>query len=591
MGFTPDSVSTGARRLQRKTTGNRLAPLRSWPELRIIGLRDKPDLLWQDSAQTFQRPAAEHRKAADVQLSDHDLRQLDDAYLESLSEEQARALLSKALADLKTARERLGQNPSNSSRPPSTRAPWEQGDEDERATGREAQSPPSGEDETDTEPDSSSDEDSPAKKRRGTSRAASAKAGKPGRRKGAPGHSRTQQLPIDAEVPHAPECCAGCAAALGESHQSRAHNARYEIELIRPGAGGNGLVVQQTKHLYFERLCACGHWTRAEPGRCAEDARWTVALSEWHLAGPTLVSFICALSLRMRLSRARVREFLSDWLGLSLSTAVINQCVHEAARAVEPVVEHEILEAVRNVELLHADETAWKEHGKLLWLWVFTCTTATLFIVGRRTRAMVCGVLGEHFDNWLMSDGYSVYRDFDQRLRCLAHIIRKAHGLEDSFDQPAQRFGSHVLGVIETIIEGVYAARGGAPPAEDLRAHYAPLLEELFDACRRTADSAHEPTRALARELLNDWDTFWVVLDYPEFPLTNNEAERALRHWVIARRIGMGTRTPQGTRAFALLASVIETCRKRSASPWSYLADAVRQRRKGLAAPSLPAAA
>jgi transposase len=305
----------------------------------------------------------------------------------------------------------------------------------------------------------------------------------------------------------------------------------------------------------------------------------------------TALSFICALSLRMRLSRARVRELLSDWLGLSLSTATINQCVHEAARAVEPVVENEILETVRNVELLHADETAWKEHGTLLWLWVFTCATATFFIVGRRTRAMVCRVLGEHFDNWLMSDGYAVYRDFDQRLRCLAHIIRKAHGLEESFDRPAQRFGAYVLGVIETIIEGVYAARGGAPPAADLRAHYAPVLDELFAACRRMADSGHEPTRKLARELLNDWDTFWVVLDYPEFPLTNNEAERALRHWVIARRIGMGTRTPQGSRAFALLASVIETCRKRSASPWPYLADVVRQRRKGLPAPALPVAA
>jgi hypothetical protein len=56
--------------------------------------------------------------------------------------------------------------------------------------------------------------------------------------------------------------------------------------------------------------------------------------------------------------RARVRELLCDWLGLSLSTATINQCVHEAARALEPVVEKEILETVRNVELLHADETA-----------------------------------------------------------------------------------------------------------------------------------------------------------------------------------------------------------------------------------------
>jgi hypothetical protein len=33
--------------------------------------------------------------------------------------------------------------------------------------------------------------------------------------------------------------------------------------------------------------------------------------------------------------------------------------------------------------------------------------------------------------------------------------------------------------------------------------------------------------RSLARELLNDWDTFWVVLDYPDFPLTNNQAYAA----------------------------------------------------------------
>ena len=38
--------------------------------------------------------------------------------------------------------------------------------------------------------------------------------------------------------------------------------------------------------------------------------------------------------------------------------------------------------------------------------------------------------------------------------------------------------------------------------------------------------------RAL-RELLDDRDTFWVVLNHPELPLTNNSAERALRHWVM----------------------------------------------------------
>jgi transposase len=522
-----------------------------------------------------------------MHLSDHDLRQLDESYLETLSPEQARALLSKALADLKVARERLGQNPSNSSRPPSTRAPWEQaegGDEDvgEDADGDAPAAAPRGEEEAKSEPNG---EDAPGKARKG--KCSISKAGRPGRRKGAPGHSRTQHLPVDAMQTHAPDRCAICGEALDESHESRAHNARYEIELIRPGAAGSGLVLHQTKHTYLERRCACGHWTRAQPGRCRDEAGWTVGLSEWHLAGPTLVAFICALTQRMRLSRALVAEFLSDWLGLSLSTATINQCIHEAGRAVEPIVENEIRETVRNVELLYADETSWKEHGRLLWLWVFTCSTATLFIVGRRTREMVRQVLGEGFRNWLMSDGYWAYRDIDQRLRCLAHLIRKAHGLEESFDRQTRDFGAHVLKVIETVIAAVYDARG-APPAAGLRACHGALLNELFDACRRLADCRHEKTRTLARELLNDWDTFWVILDHPELPLTNNEAERSLRHWVIARRIGMGTRTPQGTRAFALLASVIETCRKRSASPWTYLADVIRERRHDLPAPPLP---
>jgi transposase len=291
----------------------------------------------------------------------------------------------------------------------------------------------------------------------------------------------------------------------------------------------------------------------------------------------------------MRLSRARVREFLFDWLGLALSTATINQCVHEAGRAVAPVVDGEITATIRNIDLLHADETSWKEHGRLLWLWVFTCAQATLFVVGKRSVEVVREVLGTAFRGWLMSDGFWAYRDLDQRLRCLAHLIRKAHGLDESLDREAQRFGAHLLRVLETVIAAVYEVRSGAPPpAGGLRAQHAALLKALLDACERHAASRHEKTRALARELLNDWDTFWVVLDHPDLPLTNNEAERALRHWVIARRIGMGTRTDEGTRAFANLASVIETCRKRGLSPWPYLAEVIRQRRQGLPAPPLP---
>ena len=216
---------------------------------------------------------------------------------------------------------------------------------------------------------------------------------------------------------------------------------------------------------------------------------------------------------------------------------------------------------------------------------MFTCATVTLFVIGKRTQEVVLRVLGEDFPNWLMSDGYKVYRHYDWRLRCLAHVIRKARGLEQSLDAEAHRFGKKTLEVLETLMAAVYKAREGPPPEVPLRQQHADLLREFLDRCDRHWDAEHEKTRALAREFLNDWDTFWVVLDYPWLPLTNNEAEQALRHWVIARRISYGTRTEQGSRAFALTISVIETCRKRGVSPWPYLAEVIRQRRKNLPAP------
>ena len=73
-------------------------------------------------------PSVGRDDAADMHFSDHDILQLDDDYLHGLPVDPLRSLSKKLLADLKEAHDRLNQNPSNSSRPPSTRAPWEKDD-------------------------------------------------------------------------------------------------------------------------------------------------------------------------------------------------------------------------------------------------------------------------------------------------------------------------------------------------------------------------------------------------------------------------------------------------------------------------------
>jgi len=523
-----------------------------------------------------------------MQLSEHDLKQLDEEKIRSLQAEKLQTLSLKLLADLKEARDRLNQGPDNSSRPPSSRAPWESTSADAQDDGEEedGEAGRGGEEGAGrSDPATGAEENKDAEKEE--TGATEKPRGKPGKPKGAPGYGRTVELAVTAQRTHRPHACALCGQSLPPDAPQQAYTGRYEIDIASPSSGAPGLELTHTLHTYVDSQCGCGHWTRAEPGRCADEEGWTVGLTEWHLVGPALVSLICAMNLRLRCSRARIREFLQDWFQLRICTATINQCIHEAGRAVEPVVGDEIEEVVRQAELVYADETGWKEHGRPLWLWVFTCATASLFVVGRRTQEVVVRVLGEQFANWLMSDGYWAYRHYDWRLRCLAHLIRKARGLQQSLEAEANCFGEKTLEVLETLMAAVYAAREG-PPEVPLRQQHATVLREFLAFCERHADAKHKKTRELARELLNDWDTFWVVLDYPWLPLTNNEAERALRHWVIARRISYGTRTEQGSRAFALTISVIETCRKRGVLPWPYLADVIRQRRKGLPAPALP---
>ena len=517
-----------------------------------------------------------------MHLSDYSLRQIDDAYLQSLEVEALRNLSLRLLADLQEARERLNQGPTNSSRPPSSRAPWERGgaspDHDDGSSVTE----PAEATQTTEVPDApEAPEATPA-----TRPAVNAPARKPGKQPGAPGFGRTQVLTAHHVQSHYPATCAGCGRTLTAVGDAVAYTGFQAIDLHGGEPGALGLQVEVTDHRYYEVICPCGHHTRAEAGQGTVDpALVGVELSEWRLVGANLATLITALSLRFRMSRPRIQEFLRDWLGIELSTGTIHQAIHESGAVVLPA-EAELIAAVQASGQLHADETGWPEGRRAAWLWVFTAATVTLYAIAGRGKEVLDTVLAG-FTGWLMSDGWCAYRSFERRLRCWAHLLRKAQGLIDSYGRETRAFGHQVLNVFKTLMAAIYAAREGPPV--DLPAHYAQDLADLRATCEQIKDHAHGKTRALAVELLNDWDAIFQVLHHPELPLTNNEAERALRHWVILRKISHGTRTATGSRTFTVLASVIDTCRQRGHSPWPYLRVAIADRRAGRPLAPLPA--
>ena len=122
---------------------------------------------------------------------------------------------------------------------------------------------------------------------------------------------------------------------------------------------------------------------------------------------------------------------------------------------------------------------------------------------------------------------------------------------------------------------------------------------EIWDYYDRLKAYATAPTAALKQELSVGFDALFsrttgyevldqriartrqkkaellLVLDFPEVPLENNEAERALREYVIKRKISNGTRTPEGTEAWEVFLSLLDTCRKNGVNFYHYLRDRI----------------
>jgi len=513
-----------------------------------------------------------------MRLKDHDLKQFNRVYLASLSPEQLLNLAERMLNDLRDARDQQNQTPQNSSRPSGSYAPWEQAqisgtqeqtddtDSDENSEKKQSKKglPVAKNDEIETE----NEPDTPNKR-------------KPGKQIGAQGFGRTDKLPVTGEVVHKADNCAGCGKEFRTDAPFERRTGSYTLDIKQAELG---IEVTNILHIYGTISCECGHGTESEHGRCEREADWDVEITEWHLVGPRLASLIICLSLRMRQSRPRIREFLVDWLGISISKGCISNCIAEGGRATSQL-EDEFIAEIEQSELLYVDETGWKENGRTTWLWVLKTVTVTFYVIGSRSWNTIADMM-ENFSGWLMSDGYGQYRKYGKRLRCLAHIIRKARGISESCHPEAAEFGKKVLEIINLFISGIYEARGD--PSIDLMERYSEKLEELKTLCVKYRDYDHEKTKKLARELLNDWNAIWNILRYPQMPITNNLAERALRHWVISRKISYGTRTKQGSRGYAILASVIDTCRQRDVSPWEYIAQVIAVRRQNNTAPPLP---
>lgn len=517
-----------------------------------------------------------------ARLSKGDLAQMGEDYFESLEPERL-VEVTKNLYELAVEQlEKLEESSRTSSRPPSSDNPYRSSSSVESAEGSEAASveptvQAEGElGELSERSKSGSEEKEGIVKAKGFGRRPA------GKQRGAKGKWRQQPLKAERVLEHHPESCAACNVLLeGDGvSEAKAYMGYYQFELV---SHPQELKVECQLHRYYGATCRCGHQSQAAPG---QGERFEVAgrkrqlwLQDYGLVGPMLGSFLASLSVRYRLSRAKIQEFLQDWVGLELSIGTLDRSIREAGLACGPVVEA-LLEELQQAEIVHLDETPWYESGRLCWLWVAINSSIAVFVIGRRTKEALLQLISEAFVGWLVSDGYGAYRWYENRQRCLAHLIRKALAVTQALDAKASEIAQWLLEEMRALIHAI-ATLGRDDPDD-------PGHQRLKKLALLATASQHPKLKALAKEILNDWEAVVAFVFNPNLPPTNNLAERALRHAVISRRISLGTRSAEGSRAYAALLSIIETCRLRTLNPWTYLAQVIALRRKGLQAPQIP---
>lgn len=460
-------------------------------------------------------------------IKQKELSKLNELDIESLTTEMIVPLCANLVHTINHLYERLNQNSANSSLSPSS-------DKFSTSTKKDVN--------TDTRKDCKQHNRADTRKKRDQ------------------GMGRKQILKTNIVTPIKPCNCVKCQTPLDTSNMS-CYTGFYQIELKKSTGEGFYHVVQ-TKYKLYDGFCAkCQITTRATIASIKTNIDGKT-ISRRGIVGPTLAAEIIALHKENGTSVRKIAKTIKRLFGLKLGNGTIIEAINNSGMLCEPTVETYRLESTQ-ANYAHMDETSWKDAGKKLWLWVIATSQECVYMIGKRTKETVQKFLSDEFTGWLITDGYSAYRHYCKRFRCWAHLERKATACLESYVPEVSTFGFKLLALLNKCKEGIYRARN-QELLSSITDNFKQELGEIKNLCESHKDFEQTKVREFSREILNDWDAIFRILDYPQYPLTNNEAERALRHWVILRKVILGTQSEIGRRATCAIASIMGTAQRRS---------------------------
>lgn len=305
--------------------------------------------------------------------------------------------------------------------------------------------------------------------------------------------------------------------------------------------------------------------------------------------GPALEAHIATLAGVYRLSRRQVAQVIREIFHIEISLGAVDAVIMRMS-AVLADPWQSLKNAIRESELLHADETSWLTAGQSQWLWVAATTLLACYRIDpRRSQAAAKELIGEDFGGFLVCDRYAAYHFLDvlQQQLCLAHLIRQMIEVSERPGAPG-RLGRKLVSRLRQVIAVHRRHLEEGHDLKWLKRALIPLRSEIQALLEQGERGRHARTARFCSGLLDEYDALWTFCDVKdiEIPLTNNAGERALRHAVIMRKVQLGTQSEDGNRWVERILSIRETMRLQDRSVLDYLIQAATASHHGLPAPS-----
>ena len=295
--------------------------------------------------------------------------------------------------------------------------------------------------------------------------------------------------------------------------------------------------------------------------------------------GPLAKSVAIYLRYRIGISYRKTRELFRELFGLEFVPASALGFDRKASAQGEPIYE-DLRDKIRTSEVVHADETSWRNDGVGHHVWFAGNQRLAFFHIDRHRSAEVAkNIFGESFDGTLVRDRYAAYNGIgvDWQI-CLAHIltnakeIRAEHALlsQTVKDSATRSFCDRIMDLCSRLCEIGQKLKSGAIPWKAAPKIETSFVKELNTICKRPLP--FKPAETLRTYLAGAEHKFlFTFLRRPGVPPTNNHAEQSLRHLVIFRKICLGTRSESGLKTHSILPSLVQTARRQCVHPRKFL--------------------